>query len=166
MAKLEIQTKRLLLKKPMNIDKPMLIHNLNSWDLVKWLSYVPYPYSSKDADTWINDIVKKDKYNFNIYLNNKLIGGMGLTRAKDYKFEFGYWLGMEYWGNGYATEAGVALFNKASDLNPNNFIATYMKENLASGRVLEKLGFYNVSESLKYSLSRKEKIPVMIMGHD
>jgi ribosomal-protein-alanine N-acetyltransferase len=48
----------------------------------------------------------------------------------------------KYWGLGLATEASRAMLTFAVDeLNEKNFYARYVKENTASGRVLEKLGF-------------------------
>lgn len=56
--------------------------------------------------------------------------------------ELGYWVGEEYQKRGYATEASKALITRAfDDLNIKQIYATYRLENLASKRVLEKLGF-------------------------
>jgi RimJ/RimL family protein N-acetyltransferase len=42
---------------------------------------------------------KQDKYSFNIYLKNKLIGGVSLSdKRANSKWELGYWIGQEYWG--------------------------------------------------------------------
>lgn len=56
--------------------------------------------------------------------------------------ELGYWIAEEYQSNGFATEACMALVERAfNELGIKRIYATYMKENLASKRVLEKLGF-------------------------
>ncbi len=56
--------------------------------------------------------------------------------------ELGYWIGEEYWGNGYAVEASEFLINRAfRDLNVKEIYASFRYENKQSGRVLEKLGF-------------------------
>ena len=56
--------------------------------------------------------------------------------------ELGYWIAEEYWGKGYATEAGKVLIKRAfNDLGIKRIYATYRCENIASRRVLEKLGF-------------------------
>ncbi|MBE6499818.1 MAG: GNAT family N-acetyltransferase [Methanobrevibacter thaueri] len=61
--------------------------------------------------------------------------------------EIGYWIGEEYQNKGYATEASQALIKKAfNDLNVNQIYASYKKENIASKRVLEKLGFKYYTE--------------------
>ena len=68
--------------------------------------------------------------------------------------ELGYWVAEEYQGNGYATEACKLLVNRAfADLDIKQIFATYKQENLASKRVLEKLGFkyYNELNNIDYS---------------
>ncbi|MDO5809955.1 GNAT family N-acetyltransferase [uncultured Methanobrevibacter sp.] len=61
--------------------------------------------------------------------------------------ELGYWVAEEYQGNGYATQACIILIKRAfEDLNIQRIFASYKKENLASKRVLEKLGFEYFTE--------------------
>ena len=61
--------------------------------------------------------------------------------------ELGYWVAEEYQGNGYATQACKMLIKHAfEDLNIQRIFASYKKENLASKRVLEKLGFEYFTE--------------------
>ena len=61
--------------------------------------------------------------------------------------ELGYWGAEEYQGNGYATQACKMLIKHAfEDLNIQRIFASYKKENLASKRVLEKLGFEYFTE--------------------
>ena len=56
--------------------------------------------------------------------------------------ELGYWIGEEYWGNGYAVEASKRLIEHAfDDLDIQEIYASYRIENNQSKRVLEKLGF-------------------------
>ena len=61
--------------------------------------------------------------------------------------ELGYWVGEEYQRRGYATEACRSLIKRAfDDLCIKQIYATFKKENLASRRVLEKLGFEYYTE--------------------
>ena len=56
--------------------------------------------------------------------------------------EIGYWLGVPYWGQGYATEAVRALIDHAfGDLGHQALQAGARVSNPASRRVLEKCGF-------------------------
>lgn len=56
--------------------------------------------------------------------------------------ELGYWIAEEYQLRGYATEAcGVLIERAFNDLGIKRIYATFKQENVASKRVLEKLGF-------------------------
>jgi ribosomal-protein-alanine N-acetyltransferase len=91
----------------------------------------------------------------------------------------GYCYSDTAWGHGYATEAGRALLRWAFDtLDLNRVQAETDTRNLASARVLEKLGFVRegtlredcvvngeVSDSWVYGLLRREWRPLSEPGH-
>ena len=57
-------------------------------------------------------------------------------------FDFGYRLARLYWGQGLATEAASAWVERAfGELKLSRLVSIVHPENLASIRVLEKLGF-------------------------
>lgn len=72
----------------------------------------------------------------------KLIGTIDLRVDEvNSKAEMGYTLNKAYWGQGYTTEAGRKLVQLAFEkLNLNRVEAKHDSRNLASGRVMEKLG--------------------------
>jgi RimJ/RimL family protein N-acetyltransferase len=100
------------------------------------------------------------------------IGWCSLTRWNpDFRSaSMGYCLAEAAWGQGYATEAGRALLQWAFDaLDLNRVQAEADTRNVASARVLEKLGFVregtlredcivngDVSDSWVYGLLRRE----------
>ena len=56
--------------------------------------------------------------------------------------ELGYWLGVDYWGKGYATEAVRAMIDHVfDDTDAEAIQAAARVTNPASRRVLEKCGF-------------------------
>jgi ribosomal-protein-alanine N-acetyltransferase len=103
------------------------------------------------------------------------IGWCGLTRWNpDYRSaSLGYCLDDAAWGHGYATEAGSALLEWAFDtLDLNRVQAETDTRNVASARVLQKLGFLRegtlredcivngeVSDSWVFGLIRREWQP-------
>ena len=61
----------------------------------------------------------------------------------DHEAEIGYWLGKDFWGKGYATEAVQSVVAYAfEELSLVRLWAGAYQENTPSQRVLEKCGFY------------------------
>jgi len=84
--------------------------------------------------------------------SSQLIGscGMGYQRDGGLPIEFGYTLARSHWGRGYATEAGRACLRYAfENLRLTKLSASVDSRNVASQRVLEKIGFiYQREEQL------------------
>ena len=100
-----IKTDRLVLKKIELKHIDQLIKNLNNFNITKWLTNVPYPYTISDAKNWIKKSTEED-LSLNIFQQNFLIGGITIDKRKENKSHvLGYWIGEEFWGRGYALEA-------------------------------------------------------------
>lgn len=83
--------------------------------------------------------------------SGQLIGSCGVTYLKDeQQIDFGYTLAQSFWGRGYATEAAGACLRYAfKNLNLPEIVAGVDSRNVASQRVLEKIGFiYQRTEHL------------------
>lgn len=81
----------------------------------------------------------------------RLIGscGMGYQRDGGPPLEFGYTLARTHWGKGYATEAAAACRRYAFEtLRLPELLASVDSRNVASQRVLEKIGFIFQREEL------------------
>lgn len=75
--------------------------------------------------------------------DGRMIGGIQLVKRHfRYNAELGFWIGLPYWNNGYATEAAEAIvaygFQRLYLLRIH---ATCFPDNLGSIRVLEKTNF-------------------------
>ncbi len=80
---LEIHTDRLILRKAISKqDKISLVSQIGDWEVVKWLANVPYPYTYNDCEDYFL-ISDSNQYALNIFLYNKLIGGVSLTLDGD-----------------------------------------------------------------------------------
>lgn len=159
MGMTEIRTGRLVLKKLKESDIPTLVSEIGNWEVTKWLSSVPHPYTQDDARYWL-ERASKNKAKLSIFKENVLIGGVGLTQDDGGYYELGYWLGESNWRNGYATEAARSLLHYAKGtLHYKKFKSSYMVGNDGSAKVLNKLGFKTIGESEVYCLSRKETVP-------
>lgn len=72
-----------------------------------------------------------------------LVGAIGCTwAARPHQvMEMGYWIAEPYWGRGYASEAAKTFLNWVfATYTVNRIQAHHIVDNIASGRVMEKLG--------------------------
>ena len=154
-----IKTERLNLKKIDKKDLNNLVNHLNNWNVVQWLVNVPYPYTLKDAEKWL-DKSTKEELALNIYLRNDLIGGITIDKRTSNKIPvLGYWLGEKFWGKGYAIEACNCIISYFfSNHSENKLYASHMLQNKKSKKILLNLGFNEVSKGKVFSLSKKIEV--------
>ena len=162
----EIKTARLLLKHLQPADKNRLVELIGVPEVAENLSRVPYPYTLSDAEDWLA-VVAENPFNLSIFLNDKLIGGVSLSDRQDNSYELGYWVGADYWGQGFATEAARGLLHLAhSQIHSLVVVANVYKENVVSAQVLRKLGFTATGEGEVFSLSRQAQVPTFTYRYE
>jgi ribosomal-protein-alanine N-acetyltransferase len=72
---------------------------------------------------------------------DRVIGSCGFVAHQQNSAEIGYWLGRDYWGNGYAAEAALALVQFGFEqMGLERIVAKCFPDNRAGQRVIEKLG--------------------------
>jgi len=137
-----LETERLTLRAPRHEDVKALAALINDRRIAVNLAVVPHPYSVDDAKQFIETVNKGDsEAGFMITLDGALIGGCGMHLREGVP-EIGYWLGVPYWGRGFATEAARAVIDYAfGDLGYETLQAGARVTNPASRRVLEKCAF-------------------------
>jgi RimJ/RimL family protein N-acetyltransferase len=161
----ELRTQRLVLKPPTGADKHAIVECIGDFEVARWLSNVPHPYALADAEAWIDIVAEtlSDEaagFKLSIFMDDRLIGGVGLNHREGDVYELGYWLAKAFWGRGIATEAATGLLQHAKQVLPDaKFVAHCMKGNPASSRVLEKLGFRVTGEVDINSLSLGALMP-------
>ncbi len=105
---------------------------------------IPHPYGLADAEEFIASANAGDGEIVFVIASRDggLLGCCGIAQLDDTTPEIGYWLGVPFWGKGYATEAARALIDHAFvDLGHDTLVAGARVTNPASRRVLEKCGF-------------------------
>lgn len=92
---------------------------------------------------------KKEKpqfLEFAIIYNDEHIGAVSVYFEND-TGELGWIINKNYWRNGFAYEAAKALIDYAkTEINVNHFLAHCDTENIASYKVMEKLGMSRTGE--------------------
>ena len=138
-----LETKRLALRAPRLEDAKAVAALANDRRIAENTARIPHPYKVADAESFIAGASKRGEAVFLITLRDKtMIGACGLMFQYDDMPELGYWLGVHYWGRGYATEALHAVIDYAfTDLAHEALQAGARVTNPASRRVLEKCGF-------------------------
>jgi RimJ/RimL family protein N-acetyltransferase len=137
-----LETERLVLRAPRTGDAQVLASLINDHRIAVNTARIPYPYSVADAEQFIGAVNRPDgEAAFLITFDDALIGGCGVAQSNSGP-ELGYWVGVPFWGQGFATEAARAVIDHAfGTLGHEELQAGARVSNPASRRVLEKCGF-------------------------
>jgi len=110
---------------------------------------IPHPYLLAHAEQFIalqrDGVAEGHELIFAIHrlADARLVGTVALREIDPVHLqaELGYWIGVPYWNQGYATEAARATVDVGfTRLGLNRIYAHHMARNPASGRVLERIG--------------------------
>ena len=144
----QLTSERLLLRAFTLDDAPRVQAIVSDKRIAEMTANIPYPYPETGAIDWISTHEKRwssrENVSFAILLKSTdtIIGAIGLAFKESNEGELGYWLGVDYWGKGYATEAAMCINNYGLNaLNFDKINARALSRNPASGRVLLKSGF-------------------------
>jgi RimJ/RimL family protein N-acetyltransferase len=158
-----LATKRLKLRAPRARDAAALASLINDRRIAENTARIPHPYSLADAHAYLAQVNRDpSEPSFVITLaDGTLIGGCGIHAVTGQDHEPGYWIGVPYWGRGYATEAAHALLGHAfGALGCEGLFSRARVSNPASRRVLEKCGFQWTGVSLIRIRALKSSAPV------
>lgn len=146
---LSLETDRLLLR-PLKPDdaKAMYTNWATDKEVARYVTWAPHANLAETQELmafWASQYDRPDFYTWGIELKatGQLIGTFAFVGVsdRDQVAELGYALGKNWWHQGYATEAGLAILAFGFDrLSLNRIQAVHDDRTPASGRVLEKLG--------------------------
>ena len=110
-----LQTARLILRPPRLQDTKAIAALANDIRIAQNTLRLPHPYTVADAETFIASTDKGEgEAAFIVTLRSgALIGVAGIAKLNGSAPELGYWLGVPFWGHGYATEAARAVIDYA-----------------------------------------------------
>jgi RimJ/RimL family protein N-acetyltransferase len=146
---ISIRTERLLLREASLDDAPRYALGMGEYDVARFLTGVPYPYTLGMAIDWLRQAqpATPEKSMLVIDLPNRgVIGCVSLLS------EFGFWIARPYWNRGYMTEAATALLDwhfTASDADL--VMSSAHHNNTASLAVQRKLGFMEEAREMRFS---------------
>jgi RimJ/RimL family protein N-acetyltransferase len=157
-----LETKRLALRAPRLEDAKTVAMLANDRRIAENTARIPHPYKISDAQGFITGANKAGGETvFLITLRDETVIGACGVMLQDETPELGYWLGVDYWGQGYATEAVHAVIDYVfTDLAHEALQAGSRVTNPASRRVLEKCGFQWTGVGLYRIASIKSSAPI------
>lgn len=143
-----LETGRLILR-PLSSDDSERIEELaGDYDVAKSTLNIPHPYPKGSAIQFIENVLTAERNHKLVMFaviekdSQLLIGLINLNLALTYKRgELAYWIGKQYWGKGYGTEATKALLEYGfHHKNLNRIFAAAFTCNAGSWRIMEKIG--------------------------
>ena len=142
-----IQTERLLLLKPRGEDAQEIFERYSGDAEVT--RYLGWPMHKSVEDTqvfleWSDAEWKRwpaGPYLIRSLADGRLLGGTGLAFEVAFRASTGFVLAKDAWGQGFATEALLAMQQLATDIGIRRLYALCHPQHRASARVLEKGGF-------------------------
>jgi [ribosomal protein S5]-alanine N-acetyltransferase len=156
-----IDTERLLLRRPVPEDVPAMFENGRNPEVARFMDW---PICTDIGQVAARNAQRQalwdsgEEYYWVITLkpNMPVIGSM-CVHVRKHAADFGYIVNAQYWNRGYATEASGAIMRwLEAEPGIQRIWATCDVENLASARVLEKLGL--VREGLLRRLTVRPNI--------
>ncbi len=162
-----LETRRLVLRGARLEDAKRVAALVNDRRIAENTARIPHPYTVDDATEWIRAVLSQSATSYVITIAGEVVGACGLDGPSRYAplfpapptharggglgkgaaearqgAELGYWIGVPFWGCGYASEAARCLIDHAfGDLGYEVLTASARISNPASRRVLEKCGF-------------------------
>ena len=139
-----LETERLILRPPGLDDAKTLAGLVNDRRIAENTLRIPHPYELADACAFVNaaNAAPHETAFLICARDGAVLGACGIATLYDDAPEIGYWLGVQFWGNGFATEAARAVIDYAfNDLGHEVLLGGARVSNPASRRVMEKCGF-------------------------
>lgn len=144
---INLESDRLFLR-PFKINDATRVQELaGNKEVAETTLGIPHPYPIEAAKNWITHhpiLIENGTFPLAIILKGEdlLIGTMTIRVEKEHrKGELAYWIGKDYWGNGYATEAAKEVVRFGFDvLKLNRIWAKAMSKNTPSTSLMQKIG--------------------------
>lgn len=161
-----LETERLLLRPFTLADAPRVSLLAGDKRIADVTANIPHPYHSGLAEKWISshpgrwDLGELASFAITLRDSGLLIGAIALMDISSEEGELGYWVGTDYWGAGYCTEACRRLVEYAlQERGLCRVHAHHLSRNPASGKVLIKSGLTHIGSGQSECGYRKQVEP-------
>ncbi|MDX2157812.1 MAG: GNAT family N-acetyltransferase [Hyphomicrobiaceae bacterium] len=129
-----LETDRLILRPLRAGDAPRFLALAGEWDVARMTSDIPHPLTPSQAKAWLCS--GSHDVRFAIEQAGVMTGSVGYFRRRSGTAELGFWLGRDYWGFGFGTEAARAVVRYGFEAGYEQFSSSHFADNPASARLL------------------------------
>jgi RimJ/RimL family protein N-acetyltransferase len=138
-----LETERLALRRPTLADVKAIAALANDRRIAENTRRLPHPYLQDHAVEFVRAMAADRRETvFLIEYTHTPIGMVGIDWREQSAPELGYWLGFEYWGQGFGTEAARAVIDFFfEEFDAEHLISGARVANPSSRNILEKCGF-------------------------
>lgn len=156
-------TPRLTLRPLTDRDAAAFIALAGDLAVARMTSDIPHPLDMQQALAWLAPA--KGEQRFAIVHDRLMVGSAGYFMREPGTAEMGFWLGRDWWGRGFATEAGRAIVRHAFEVGGMlTLTSSHFTDNQASARVLAKLGFEANGLGRIWSQARAEEVTAVLLA--
>lgn len=151
-----ITTRRLILREPSLDDAPSYALGVSEYDVARFLTQLPYPYTLAMAMDWLRQArpATPDRALLVIELPGR--GVIGCVSLLD---ELGFWIARPHWNRGYVTEAATALLDwHFAEGEAEPVTSSAHTDNAASLAVQRKLGFVATRREMRFSQTLQHNV--------
>jgi RimJ/RimL family protein N-acetyltransferase len=133
----------LTLRQPTLADVKAIARLANDRRIAENTRRLPHPYRQDDAIAFIKALAQAGHETvFLVARDQNPIGVVGVDWRQPKAPELGYWLGVDYWGQGFGTEAARAAIDFTfAEFSIEQLKSSARVANPASRNILEKCGF-------------------------
>jgi RimJ/RimL family protein N-acetyltransferase len=163
----QLVTDRLVLRPWQVDDAPAALRSYGDAEIARWLSPTMDQVTDEGGmrvvlQQWIAEdsrmLTPAGRWAIELRDSGELIGGATLLPLPpDDEYEMGWQLERTHWGNGYATEAGLALAQWAFGQGLEQVIALVRPANSRAEATVRRLGMEWVGETEKYHRLRLQE---------
>lgn len=166
MTVMKLETERLYLRPPKRGDAAALQRLISVREVAVNLGSVPWPYPRGGAADWISRTTPGVQFLITRRDEGELLGNISLVREDAHgRAELGYWVGVEHWGRGYATEAVRAIVDHGFTTHQlRRIFARVYGRNAASARVCQKAGLVYEGTLREHEVRLGEVVDVQYYG--
>lgn len=151
-----LHTERLILREPTLDDAPCCALGIGEYEVARFLTPVPYPYSLAMAVDWLRQARPATPEHSVLIVE---LPGKGVIGCVSLLSELGFWIARPHWNRGYMTEAATALLDwHFAGCDRELVLASAHHDNVASLAVQKKLGFLPTGREMRFSQTLQHNV--------